>query len=82
VLFVYEKNRKRLVAQRRRDARIYKGIAAVSVTFCEKGGATRPLRLDSRCLHSMGRSYGRLRCPAPKNAPPERFLHGASIPFN
>ena len=28
--------RKKLVAQRRRNARVYKGIAAASVTFCGK----------------------------------------------
>ncbi len=32
-------SRKKLVAQRRRHARVYKGIAAASVTFCGKGGA-------------------------------------------
>ena len=32
--------RKKLVAQRRRRARVYKGVAAASVTFCAEGGAT------------------------------------------
>lgn len=33
------RTRKKLVAQRRRNARVYKGIAAASVTFCGKGDA-------------------------------------------
>ncbi len=33
-------NRKKVVAKRRRYACVYKGIAAASVPFCERGGTT------------------------------------------
>jgi len=36
--------RKRLIARRRRDARVYKGIATASVTFCERGAATEHMK--------------------------------------